>query len=65
MIASGLLFLLRGTALFTGARWPTAVPLRILSYPSDTVLLTAALMLMILSEVIDPLWKQRRTMHSG
>lgn len=43
--ASGLLFLMRGLALHTGAAWPMAAPLRYLSYAIDTVLLTAALML--------------------
>ena len=47
VIASGLLFLVRATGhnLF-GASWPRALPLRILVYTVDTVLLTAALMLM-------------------
>jgi len=44
--ASGGLFALRGLALNLGAAWPQAVPLRYLSYTIDTVLLTAALMLM-------------------
>jgi uncharacterized membrane protein SirB2 len=43
--ASGVLFLLRGLGLFAAAgRW--VGPLRYLSYTSDTLLLTAALMLM-------------------
>ena len=46
VIASGLLFALRGAAALTGARWAMAVPLRYLSYSIDTVLLTAALMLL-------------------
>lgn len=50
VVASGGLFLLRGVALFAGtdriARWAMAAPLRYLSYTIDTVLLTAALMLM-------------------
>lgn len=46
VIASGSIFLLRGLALFAGARWAMAAPLRYLSYTVDTVLLTAALMLM-------------------
>ena len=45
-IASGALFLLRGIALFAGVSWVRATPLRIVSYTIDTVLLTAALMLM-------------------
>jgi uncharacterized membrane protein SirB2 len=50
VLASGGLFLLRGLALFagggTGARLAMAAPVRLLSYAIDTVLLTAALMLM-------------------
>ncbi|MEX1155372.1 SirB2 family protein [Parvibaculum sp.] len=50
VLASGGLFLLRGLALFagggTGARLAMAAPVRLLSYTIDTVLLTAALMLM-------------------
>lgn len=47
VIASGLIFLMRATArnLFD-ASWPMALPLRILVYTVDTILLTAALMLM-------------------
>jgi uncharacterized membrane protein SirB2 len=45
VLASGSLFLLRGTALHAGAQWAMAAPLRYLSYTIDTVLLTAALML--------------------
>ena len=47
VIASGLLFLIRATGrnLFD-ASWPMALPLRILVYTVDTILLTAALMLM-------------------
>jgi uncharacterized membrane protein SirB2 len=46
VIASGLLFALRGAAVLAGARWAMAAPLRYLSYTIDTVLLTAALMLL-------------------
>lgn len=50
VVASGGLFLLRGLALFAGtdrtASWAMTAPLRYLSYTIDTVLLTAALMLM-------------------
>lgn len=46
VIASGSLFLLRGLVLFAGGRWAMAPALRYLSYTIDTVLLTAALMLM-------------------
>src|SRR5687767_2381324 len=45
VIASGLLFLLRGSAVQLGTKWAMAAPLRWLSYSIDTVLLTAALML--------------------
>ena len=45
VIASGALFTLRGAGVLSGARWPLAAPLRYLSYSIDTVLLTAALML--------------------
>jgi uncharacterized membrane protein SirB2 len=45
VIASGLLFFLRGSAQLLGARWTMAAPLRYLSYGIDTTLLTAALML--------------------
>jgi len=47
VIASGSLFALRGAALnLFGATWPRALPARLLSWTIDTVLLTAALMLM-------------------
>jgi uncharacterized membrane protein SirB2 len=47
VMASGLLFFIRtaGRNLFD-ASWPMALPLRILVYAVDTILLTAALMLM-------------------
>jgi uncharacterized membrane protein SirB2 len=45
VIGSGLLFASRGAAQLTGARRTMAAPLRFLSYFVDTVLLTAALML--------------------
>ena len=45
VIASGMLFALRGTAVQFGASWAMAAPLRYLSYTIDTVLLTAAMML--------------------
>ncbi len=45
VIISGLLFALRGGAQLAGARWTMVAPLRYLSYFIDTVLLTAALML--------------------
>jgi uncharacterized membrane protein SirB2 len=46
VLASGGLFLLRSGASLLGQRWPMAAPVRYLSYSIDTVLLTAALMLM-------------------
>lgn len=46
VIASGSLFFVRGLSLILGAQWARAAPLRYLSYTIDTVLLTAALMLM-------------------
>ena len=48
VIASGLLFLVRGGAVQLGASWAMAAPLRYLSYTIDTVLLTAALMLAVI-----------------
>jgi uncharacterized membrane protein SirB2 len=45
VIASGLLFALRGIGALAGAAWPMYAPLRYLSYTIDTALLTAALML--------------------
>lgn len=45
--ASGLLFALRGGAFnLLGASWSKALPVRLLSWTIDTILLTAALMLM-------------------
>ena len=47
VLTSGALLFARGLALnLTGARWPLAWPLRYLSWTVDSVLLTAALMLM-------------------
>jgi len=46
-LISGALFLLRALALnLFGARWPLAAPLRYLAWTIDSVLITAALMLM-------------------
>lgn len=51
VIISGALFALRGLALLRGANWPRSLPVKHLSYAVDTILLTAALMLMtILSQ---------------
>ena len=46
VLASGGLFALRGALVLAGVRWAMAAPLRWLSYSIDTVLLTAALMLL-------------------
>lgn len=47
VLASGALFLLRGLGVIAfNAAWPMWAPVRYLSYTIDTVLLTAALMLM-------------------
>lgn len=46
VLASGFLFLFRGTVLQAGGQWAMAAPLRYLSYSIDTVLLTAAFMLL-------------------
>lgn len=46
VLLSGALFALRGGFALAGARWPLALPVRWLSYTIDTVLLTAALMLL-------------------
>ena len=43
---SGCLFALRGLGLLLGMRWPQWPPVKYLSYTIDTVLLTAALMLL-------------------
>ena len=45
VLCSGTLFALRGAGVMAGARWPMAAPLRYLNYSIDTVLLTAALVL--------------------
>ncbi len=45
VIASGLLFFLRGLLVLNGKTWAMSAPLRYLSYTIDCVLLTAALML--------------------
>ncbi len=45
-LASGGFFALRGLALLAGMQWPRMAPVRYLSYAVDTVLLTAAMMLL-------------------
>ena len=47
-IASGTLFLLRGTAINWGSSWGMIAPIRYLSYTIDIVLLTAALVLLVI-----------------
>lgn len=46
VLASGLLFALRGAGVLAGQRWPMHWSARMLSYTIDTTLLTAALMLL-------------------
>jgi uncharacterized membrane protein SirB2 len=46
VLLSGTLFASRGIGVLLGARWPQAAPWRWLSVSIDTVLLTAALMLL-------------------
>jgi uncharacterized membrane protein SirB2 len=46
VLASGGLFMVRASASLFDQRWTMAGPVRYLSYSIDTVLLTAALMLM-------------------
>ena len=45
-LLSGAIFALRGAFALGGARWPQAMPVKLLSYGVDTALLTAALMLL-------------------
>ena len=45
-LLSGALFAVRGAFALGGARWPRALPVKLLSYAVDTALLTAALMLL-------------------
>ena len=45
-LLSGAIFALRGASALAGARWPQALPVKLLSYTVDTCLLTAALMLL-------------------
>jgi len=46
VMLSGSLFAFRGLGVLAHARWPRAAAVRYLSYSIDTVLLTAALMLL-------------------
>jgi uncharacterized membrane protein SirB2 len=45
VVASGVLFAVRGAAVNLGGAWAMTWPVRYLSYTIDTILLTAALML--------------------
>jgi uncharacterized membrane protein SirB2 len=45
VVASGLLFSVRGAGVLAGMHWPMRLPAKLLSYGIDTTLLTAALML--------------------
>lgn len=47
-IGSGALFLVRGAFVQAGSAWPMIAPLRYLSYAIDTVLLAAAVALVLL-----------------
>jgi len=46
VITSGSFFSIRGLSLLVGMHWPRIIWVRFLSYTIDTVLLTAALMLL-------------------
>ena len=46
VLCSGGLFAVRGAMMIAGSKWAMSAPLRYLSYSVDTVLLTAALMLL-------------------
>ena len=48
VLVSGGIFLLRGLAVQAGAAWAMVAPVRYLSYTVDTVLLAAALMLVVI-----------------
>ena len=49
VIASGSLFAVRGALLLAGAQWGNHLALRALSWTIDTTLLTAALMLTVIT----------------
>ncbi len=48
VVVSGCVFLLRAVAVQAGAHWAMVAPLRYLSYAVDTVLLVAAVMLVMI-----------------
>lgn len=48
VLLSGSLFAIRGLGLIVGKRWPLSPSLRYLSYIIDTILLAAALVLMLI-----------------
>lgn len=47
VLASGGLFAVRGALVLAGSRWGMATPMRWLSYSIDSVLFTAAMMLLV------------------
>jgi uncharacterized membrane protein SirB2 len=47
VLASGALFAVRGALVLAGSRWGMAAPVRMLSYGIDSVLFTAAMMLLV------------------
>ncbi|MEM7501597.1 MAG: SirB2 family protein [Pseudomonadota bacterium] len=48
VMASGALFFVRGVFVQAGATWPMIAPLRYVSYAIDTVLLSAAIPLLLM-----------------
>lgn len=48
VLSSGALFAVRGMGLIAGKRWPLSPPLRYVSYTIDTILLVAAISLVII-----------------
>ena len=48
VVASGLLFTLRGVGVLSGGRWALAAPVRIAAHTIDTALLTAGIMLAVM-----------------
>ncbi len=47
VVASGIIFLVRGIAVQARAAWPLAAPIRYVSYVVDTVLLAAGVTLVV------------------
>lgn len=50
VLISGMLFALRGLGLMLKMKWPRIAPIRYLTYTVDTVLLSAAIMLVLTIE---------------